>query len=132
LLAWGETLLPGQAEHVAAPVLLLKKFAAHGLHVAPFAPVYPVLHRHSVLALLPVAELEFNGQSEHVSIDMAPAVLENLPATQSVHPPPTADLCLPAAHAAHAPPSGPEKPALHWHRVRALLPAGDVELVGQF
>jgi len=38
---------------------------------------------------------------------------------------------LPAGHNTHAPPSGPEKPALHWQAVAAVLCTGEFEFAGQ-
>ena len=38
---------------------------------------------------------------------------------------------FPASHTVHAPPSGPEKPALQVQLVKAELPAGELEFVGQ-
>ena len=40
-------------------------------------------------------------------------------------------LYVPAVHAVHRPPSGPEEPVLHVQLVKAELPAGELEFVGQ-
>ena len=44
---------------------------------------------------------------------------------------PVTDLYVPAGHAVHSPPSGPVYPVLHLQSVKALLPAGELEPVGQ-
>jgi hypothetical protein len=41
------------------------------------------------------------------------------------------DWYLPATHAVHGPPFGPGKPALQVQLVKAVLPAGELEFVGQ-
>jgi hypothetical protein len=38
---------------------------------------------------------------------------------------------LPAVHSTHTAPSSPENPALHWHAVSMMLPAGETELARQ-
>jgi hypothetical protein len=41
------------------------------------------------------------------------------------------DWYLPATHAVHGPPFGPGKPALQVQLVKLVLPAGELEFVGQ-
>jgi hypothetical protein len=52
-----------------------------------------------------------------------------LPSVQAADPVDT--LYLPATHAVQLPPSGPVDPALQVQLVKAALPAGELELVGQ-
>ena len=50
----------GHIVHAAGPVVFLNVPAAHSVHTAPFAPVYPALHLH---APLPTGESELRGHS---------------------------------------------------------------------
>jgi hypothetical protein len=52
-----------------------------------------------------------------------------LPSVQAADP--VDVLYFPATHAAHGPPFGPVDPALQVQLVKAALPAGELELVGQ-
>ena len=55
-----------------------------------------------------------------------------VPAPQSMHRADPVDvLYVPAVHAVHSPPSGPEEPALQVQLVKAELPPGELEFVGQ-
>ena len=112
----------------------------------PFGPVYPVLHWQLVAAVLPVGETELAPQSVHTALEVAPVLVEYLPAAQSVHAAlPLVVLYLPAAQAVHEAPPGPVNPALqgfasqmngsvptfsypklHVQLVMLVLPAADV------
>ena len=62
----------------------------------------------------------------------APVAAEYVPAPQSVHASDPVDtLYFPASHAVHGPPTGPVDPALQVQFVKAELPAGELEFVGQ-
>jgi hypothetical protein len=81
---------------------------------------------------LPAGEVEFDGQAMHVELPEAPTAVEYVPAPQSVQATdPVDDLYFPATHAAHGTPIGPIDPALQVQLVKAALPVGEVELVGQ-
>lgn len=63
---------------------------------------------------------------------LAPAVAEYVLALQLTHvPDASAVLYSPAAHAAHGPASGPLCPTGHWQLLRALLPLGELSVLGQ-
>ena len=106
--------------------------ASHCVHVPPSGPENPTLQPHDVTVALPAAELELDGHEEHVASSEAPTPSEYLPASQLLHASdPATTLKVPAAHSVHVSPLGPEYPALQMHAVRALLPAGALECVGQ-
>ena len=103
-----------------------------------------------VKAGLPAGEVEFDGQAIHVEIAEAPPAVEYVPAPQSVQviEDPTAAeyvpapqsvqasvpvnaLYFPATHAAHGLAGILVYPALQVQFVKAALPAGELELVGQ-
>jgi hypothetical protein len=94
-----------QSMHEAAPVTALNFPAPHATHVPPFGPVWPALHRQSVVAMLAVAELEDALQLKHVLSAEAPGVVEYLPAPQSMHElatvAPVVARYLPAAQSMH-------------------------------
>ena len=85
---------------------------------------------HEVDPCDPCVSLYFPAsQSTH---DEPPDVTEYVPAPQSLHRADPVDvLYVPAVHAVHRPPSGPEEPVLHVQLVKAELPAGELEFVGQ-
>ncbi len=70
------------------PATFLYFPATHSMHVAPFCPLKPALHIQAVFVVLPLAEVEEVGQSEHGAL-------------------PVALLYFPATHAEHVPPFGP-------------------------
>jgi hypothetical protein len=81
---------------------------------------------------LPADEVELDGQAMHVELPEDPTAVEYVPAPQSVQVAvPFKVLYFPATHAAHGPPFGPVDPALQVQLVKAALPAGELELVGQ-
>ena len=82
-----------QSKQLAGPRPALYWFILHWEHCCPFTPVYPALHSHAVMEVLPDAEIEFEGQS--VQVD------------------PTAGLYVPVAHCVHAAPFAPVYPLLH-------------------
>ena len=70
--------------------------------------------------------------ASHSAHDEPPDVIEYVPAPQSMHRADPVDvLYVPAVHTVHSPPSGPEEPALQVQLVKAELPAGELEFVGQ-
>jgi hypothetical protein len=99
--------------------------ATHAAHKPPLAPVNPRLQRQLVNRLVPMSDIEFNGQfmqledavapttteyvltaqSMHVVDELAPDVGEYLPASQSVQElaveAPVVVRCFPAAHSVH-------------------------------
>jgi hypothetical protein len=75
--------------------------------------------------------MELAGHTTQVAAAVAPAVVEYVPAAQSVQAAlPVAILYLPATQPVHVPPSGPVKPALHVQAARAELGLGEMELAG--
>ncbi len=121
-----------QFVHAAEPVAVLYWPDLHASQAEPSAPpltpVYPALHLHWVITVLPTGEeaKDFVRQSVHVKAVEAPTNPENVPARQSVHVAgPVSVLYLPAAHWRHVPPLGPDDPMLHVQLVEAGLPAGD-------
>lgn len=65
-----------QIVHSAAPDAILYVPSRQAVHVPPFGPLYPGLHVHAVLTLLPAVELELDRQPRHVEIAMAPTAPE--------------------------------------------------------
>jgi hypothetical protein len=51
-----------QSLHAASPAPILYFPVAHAMHVPPFGPVCPALHRQLAIAVLAAAELEDAGQ----------------------------------------------------------------------
>ena len=82
----------GHGVHVFVPDLYLPM--SHAVHCPQSFPMYPSLHLHAVLAVLPAAEAEFARHFEHV-----------------YGPNPT--LYSLTLHCEHAAPSAPVYPALH-------------------
>jgi hypothetical protein len=116
---------------VALPVAILYLPATHAVHAPPFGPVNPTLQVQAVRATLEIGELELVGHPIQVVATVAPAVVEYVPAAQSVQTAlPVVVLYLPAAHCEHTPPLGPVNPALQVQAVRATLEIGELELVG--
>jgi hypothetical protein len=106
---------------------------AHSMHVfsveAPTClenlPTSQVVHEAD-----PCVSLYF--PASHSTHDEPPDVIEYVPAPQSLHRADPVDvLYVPAVHAVHRPPSGPEEPVLHVQLVKAELPPGELEFVGQ-
>jgi hypothetical protein len=117
-----------QSVQDSLPCVALYPPASHATHVPPSGPVYPGSHRQLVPTLLPLGELELSGQDLHVLSESAPVVVENLPASQSVHTAePIPFLYLPATHAEQDPPSNPVNPELQRQLVERILPIEDTE-----
>jgi hypothetical protein len=117
-----------QFVHGAGPDAILYWPARQAVQASPFRPVYPALHVHAVITVLPAGDeaKDFVRQSVHVKAVEAPDDPENVPGRQSVHVAgPVSVLYLPAAHWRHVPPLGPDDPVLHVQLVEAALPAGD-------
>lgn len=123
---WFEYEPCGTLVHAADPVVSLYVPAMQALQKLPDI-VYPLLHRQSLIEVLSAAEFEFAGQAVHA--DVEPVPLTNLPASQLVQDAsPGTVLNLPATHSVHTPPSAPVYPALHLHAVGTELPLGDAAL----
>jgi len=73
-----------QSVHDGVPVTVLYFPGAHALHVAPLAPVYPLLQAQLVAAGAPLGECEFAGQRPHVLSAVWPTAAEYFPAPQAV------------------------------------------------
>jgi hypothetical protein len=131
-LAIGELEFTGQSVHTALPVAILYFPATQALHGPdPSGPKKPTLHTQAVRATLEIGELELAGHPIQVVAIVAPTVVENVPAEQSVQTAlPVAILYLPATHAVHTPPSGPVNPTLQVQALRATLAIGEFEFVG--
>jgi len=112
--------------HGPSPSANLCVFALHALHVSPLSPVYPELHKQSVLASLASGALECSGHAVHTFSSRPPIVAENLANPHDVQTPiPEAILYVPATHKVHATPLvAPDDPALQLQSVNAELPAG--------
>jgi len=120
---------PVQSVHAALPVAILYLPATHNTHTPPSGPVKPTLQVQAVRATLEIGELELVGHPIQVVATVAPTVVENVPAAQSVHAAlPVAVLYLPATQAVHVPPSGPVYPALQGELIQAAL---DVLAIGE-
>ena len=93
----------------------------------------PTLQVQLAATVLPAGELEFAGHARQVAADVAPAVVEYVPAPQLVHATePVVVLYVPVTQAVHGPPLGPVKPMLQVQLVFALQPLHDApELTGQ-
>jgi hypothetical protein len=91
-----------QSVHAALPVTILYLPATHAVHVPPFAPVNPALHKQATTVVLETGAFAFAGHDEHVDKALAPTTAENFAASQSVHAAlPLLVLYLPATHAVH-------------------------------
>ena len=91
----------------------------------------PTLQVQAARAELEIGELELPGHARQVVAIVAPAVIEYVPAPQSVHAElPLVVLYFPATQAVHEPPLGPVNPVLHVQAARAELAIGELELVG--
>jgi hypothetical protein len=104
------------------------EFAGHSEQTAaPVALEYFATPQFVHAELLVAADVP----APHISQVDAPAVLENVPATQAAHDAfPVATLYVPARHCVHRPPFAPEKPALQVHAASAELEMGELELAG--
>ena len=124
---------PGpQSEHAAEPIPFLYLPASHAEQDPPSNPVNPGSHRQLVGRLLPMEDTEFDEQLTQVEDAVAPGVVENLPAIQSVHATvPLSALYFPARHNTHVSPSGPSAPALQVQSVGLCELGGEFEFVGQ-
>ena len=65
----------------AEPTAVLYLEMEHAEHCAPSAPVYPSLHTQRFKAVLPAIDMVFPGQLKQVASEIAPMVVEYLPAT---------------------------------------------------
>jgi len=114
--------------HAAEPVVSFHVPAAHAVQAAPSGPVYPTLQVQA--ATLGLGAMPPTAQATQ---DVAPDVVEYVPAPQSVHAAlPVAVLYLPAIQAVHEP-AGPVYPALHSVEMQAVLlelPPIEVVLAG--
>jgi hypothetical protein len=63
-------ILEGQAMHLAPTVTNAFTYlsVAHGMHTPPFEPVYPGLHTHCLVSVLPFGDAELAGHE----VDVAP------------------------------------------------------------
>ena len=119
--------------HASLPAPALNLPATHTSQVPPSGPDEPALHRHADNTELPEADSEFAGQLVHVASDVAACDPEYLPAPHSSQMlDPTTPLNVPAAQGLHVAPLAPLYPTAHAHALAALLPAGELELDGQF
>jgi uncharacterized protein YnzC (UPF0291/DUF896 family) len=111
----GEDVPALQFEHTSEPTAVLCFPTTHAVHVPPFTPVYPALHRHPTTRLLPLGESEFAGQSVHVLYAEAPTAAEYLPAVQSMQlvakEAPTVGEYFPAVQSEHEEPASEYLPA---------------------
>ena len=99
VLCTGEVAADRHATHTDDPVALLNVPAAHGAHATPSEPVEPALHVQSTRAPLAAGACEPVGHNVHAEA----AVVEYLPATQSLHAvPPGAALYVPEPQVVHA------------------------------
>ena len=97
----------------------------------PSAPDDPVLQVQSVDSLLASGAVEFVGHAEHADAVFAPAVVEYLPNSQSVHAAaPVCSLYVPATHCVHVPPSAPDDPVLQEQFCSAAEACSDQERTG--
>ena len=102
----------------------------HSMHVFSPTCLENLPTSQVVHATDPCVSLYF--PASHSAHDEPPDVIEYVPAPQSMHRADPVDvLYVPAVHAVHRPPSGPEEPVLHVQLVKAELPAGELEFVGQ-
>jgi len=67
LLAAAEAEFEGQIEQDSLPTFCLEVLTAHGVHVPPFAPVYPALHMQLVCAALAGTDIDMGGQSRQTA-----------------------------------------------------------------
>jgi hypothetical protein len=127
-LALAELEPSGHVVHVALPDVVLYFPGSHAVHAPLSGPVKPGLHVHAELA---AGEVELVGHVRQVAAAVAALAVEYFAAAQSVHTAaPVAVLYFPATHAVHVPPSGPVKPRLQRHAVRATLGLGELEPEG--
>ena len=132
-------LLASQSVQAAGPVKCLNLPAAHPVHAPPLPlfPVYPALHEHAVIVLLPWADAVFWAQDKQTLIEEAFTCAEYVFAMQSVQAAePLVGLYLPATHPKHGTPFWPglfkgEYPGRHTQFVRTPLPTGEDEYCGQ-
>jgi hypothetical protein len=122
-----------QIVHVAGPDAILYVPSRQASHVWPFGPEYPGLHVHAVCTLLPVDELEFDGQGLHIELADDPTAPEYVFTPQFVHvPTPDSGLYFPTPHKVQSDGPVPDDPALQVHNAKVPLPAGELEFDGQF
>jgi pimeloyl-ACP methyl ester carboxylesterase len=82
----------------------------------------------AVRAWLASGELELLGHVTQVAAAVAPVVVKNVPAAQSVHAAlPVAILYLPATQAVHVP---PVNPALHAWLEQTVAPTAEIDPAG--
>jgi hypothetical protein len=77
MLAPDDEYFPGmQVIQLAEPTLDLYVPALHRVHLPPLCPVKPLLHVHSVAALLPASEVELAGHLTQELFAAAPVAVE--------------------------------------------------------
>jgi hypothetical protein len=108
-----EYMFAGQLSHGALPLGFLYLPATHSVHQVLF-PVAPGLQEHAATDVLPIGELEYTAQEEHVDIELAPDTLEYVFTGQSVQLTANASANLPGAHFTQSEPTVIE-PAAHPH-----------------
>ncbi len=96
-----------QMSHNADPGLALYVPATHPVHAPPLPlfPVYPALHEHALIVLLPWGDAVFWAHCKQSLLEEEFTCVEYLFATQSVQiAEPLAVLYLPATHPKHGTP----------------------------
>jgi len=112
----------------ALPRSVLYVPAMHFVQVPPFGPLDPSSQMQSLCTTLPAAVLEFPGQVWQTADVLAPTAAENVLSGQFVHSAsPLAILYLPATHSLHVPPSAPVNPELQVQSLSSLLASGELE-----
>ena len=120
----------GQLVHTADPAKSLYFPRPHSSQDCPLFPVYPTLHKQSVLRLLCSGASELSGQCKHVFSEIAANDSEYFPSPQRVHKTgPVLALNVPISHCVQIFPFNPLHPALHVQSVILLLPMGEEEPV---
>jgi hypothetical protein len=120
-----------QSVHAALPVWILYLPATQAVHEPPSGPVNPALQVQAARAELGLGELELPGHVRQVAANVAPVLVEYVPAPQSVHAAlPVLVLYFPVTQTVHEPPSGPVNPALQVQAATVELASGELELVG--
>jgi hypothetical protein len=127
-----ENVSAGQLVHAADPLTFLYCPATQAVHVPPFAPVNPALHKQAALAELETGAFAFEEHATHVDEALAPTAAEYVAAPQSAHAAlPAPVLYFPATHPEHVPPSTPVNPALQVHPPTTELDTAEFEFAGQ-
>jgi hypothetical protein len=99
-----ENVPPEQSEQAPDPLKSLYLPATHAVHVPPFAPVNPALHKQAAITVLETGAFEFTEHATHVDEALAPTAAEYVAAPQSVQATlPALVLYFPATHNSQAP-----------------------------